>query len=219
MEIIPTKIPYINEAYFQGKELAKFGRSRGEHVYIMIEDKTYSIVMSEDEPHGTRFCTIWNDGSISFNLELLSFYFIYTVDIERELSLWDRVPDIIYHHVRRKNVIITEDDSCWDYDYMAEDDKSSSWWRGKHRKFVGEFDFDDFKTLVNDAYMYMESCDTMGSLTPMGHLPAMSFDSGSSYMIEMHNAYVTPFFSIDNFWCDEDVWDILKEQMLEEFSY
>lgn len=111
----------------------------------------------------------------------LRFYVIYSFDIPaaRLEPCWnlERVRDWQPPHVRRL-WDRAEGDESYEYSYLG-----GEWAKGKHRKYVALLDRSDFEEFVDRFGLYPEDCETGGSLTGFGHLPAIAFETDDTNAI------------------------------------
>lgn len=150
----------------------------------------------------------------------MQFFVIYSFDIIRNLSVNKFKPPFI------KKWVMTEDDSEYEYDYLADDSNDNKYRNGKHRKYYAELSMQQFAQFVDECDLYMTENNTMGSISHLGYLPAFSFanyyyDEG---VINMW-AYVTPLVELslvdkttEDFEYKDKYWDMIKEAMLTNFS-
>lgn len=119
----------------------------------------------------------------------------------------------------RKLWTLTEGDSQYEYSYLGDE-----WERGKHRKYIGILNQEEFDEFIDATYLTMEDVQTMGSLGApgfgFGWSPAISF-RGDEYDAIL-SAYVTPF-PIDQeppetAEEEEKIWDEIYDWMLEKYG-
>lgn len=132
-----------------------------------------------------------------------SFFCIITIECEQYISLQHLYPPKVY--------------TRWDITEKENDD-ISIFDGGKYRKVVGEFSYTEFINYCDTHDIHYE-CETMGSLSMYGHMPALSFESAcwseDGYAI---NIYVT---SIPDFEPPESereqvlIWEALSQQLKE----
>jgi len=139
----------------------------------------------------------------------MRFFLILSVDVPRDVPINKWAPS---RRLKRK-LQLTEGDDCYEYSYLGD-----CWAKGKHRKWVGELNKEDFDEVVTDLGLYASPVDTMGSLTPDGLLPAIAFEVGEAYdaIISM---YVTPFPEVTpgNWRSDEsryNAWERVKSAVV-----
>ena len=114
----------------------------------------------------------------------MRFYVIYTVDAPRDG--WSIKS---YHPPKVRQWQLTERADKFDPD----DVNCNFEGYDLHRKYVAEIDRETFDQLVSDQGLWPQECETMGSLTEFGLLPAISFDNEPCYRDDpILNAYVTP---------------------------
>jgi hypothetical protein len=131
----------------------------------------------------------------------VKFYVIYSVDVARGsdrnggCNLRCCRPTISRYlpHGWRKWQC-TEGDESYDYDYLAEEGGYGSevWRKGQHRKLCALLSREEFERFLEDVSLVAEDCETMGSLTGFGWLPAISFGDDGDHPYAILNAYVTP---------------------------
>ena len=157
--------------------------------------------------------TIYPEFDKSLTINNFDFFVIYSVDIPANKSLIPYRPNNI------KLWDITEGNDQYEFDYLG-----GKWSKGKHRKYVARLTMDQFKEFVEDQYLYPEDCETMGSLTGFGWLPAISFNYESNYDLVIKNAYVTPILkniknNEDLTDLDENCWKKTRKKIFELFDY
>ena len=86
---------------------------------------------------------------------------------------------------------------------------------GKQRKYAGILTRKQFDALCDAQGLTAESTETMGSITDIGWLPAISFNSYSDCAYQ--NAYVTPLIEKAG-GCNERDWERVKNAMLSVYS-
>lgn len=148
--------------------------------------------------------------------ERIEFYYvIYTVDTCNDVSLnLYQPPELLKKRDGERIWGITEEGEC-EYSYLEGD-----WEPGKHRKYVGMLTPDEFKHFVFMTGMWMEDIQTMGSLTELGWLPAVSFNGdwqGYGAQDAIINAYVTPLIQTTEGDPDE-LWDHVFAWMLDRYG-
>lgn len=144
-----------------------------------------------------------------YNGDKVSYYVILTVDCVREESIVNWLP----RRSVRRQMDLTEGNEQGDYDYLGED-----WENHKHRKLVGLLSQSQFDRLVEDCDLYADDIETMGSLTELGWLPAISFNGESGYYddIVFTSAYVTPV--VEDKTLTDDDWSKIRQLVLENYS-
>jgi hypothetical protein len=95
----------------------------------------------------------------------------------------------------------TEGNENRQYSYLDEeygdDSDKGPWARGKHRKYCGVFNKEEFEQFIEDCELVASTTETMGSLGAPGSArwygisPAVSFDA--DHYGCMASAYVTPY--------------------------
>ena len=110
----------------------------------------------------------------------MKFYVIYSLDVPRDTSVKEFQPPNL------KLWDCTETDSEYDYGYLE-----GCWTKGKHRKYCALLTREEFDAFIQHVRLYPEDCETMGSLTGFGLLPAISFNDDCEDRAIL-NAYVTP---------------------------
>lgn len=108
-------------------------------------------------------------------------YVIYTVDCPRKESISQFRPKGCQWQ-------LTEDDSQYDYGYLG-----GEWTKGKHRKWVAQLTEEQFDQWLTQLDMEPEQTQTMGSITELGWLPAVSFRSG---LEENHQVIMSAYVSL-----------------------
>lgn len=152
----------------------------------------------------------------------MQFFVIYSFDIIRNLSVNEFKPPFI------KKWVMTEDDSEYEYDYLADDSNDNKYRNGKHRKYYAELSMQQFAQFVDKCDLYMTENNTMGSISHLGHLPAFSFDNYyyDEGVINM-GAYVTPLPELTLIDKNKDplkdkdtdkYWEWIKSAMLNTFG-
>lgn len=139
----------------------------------------------------------------------LKYYVILSVDCTWKYSITSYLP----RRSVRKVMDITEWNDQGDYDYLEGDWSISP----KHRKLVGLLTQRQFDNLVDDCQLAIEDVETDGSITVMGWLPALSFESETSWYYDgsIVNAYVTPV--IEDETLGDDDWQAIREMMLAKY--
>jgi len=136
----------------------------------------------------------------------MKFLVIYTVDAYPDVNLRQFQPPHL-----RSDWTITEKDDQADFDYAG---------LTKHRKYVAEHLSEDrFKEFIQKTDLYAEDVETMGSLGWWGWQPAISFTT--DYWNEegvLLGAYVTPFPE-DATELNEETWEKVRKQIIEEYGY
>lgn len=135
----------------------------------------------------------------------MKFYIIYSISCQRVESIKQFQPPNV------KSWNCTEDDSCYDYDYLGGD-----YINGKHRKYVNTLTKAQFKRFVDRCQLVAQDVETMGSLTEFGLIPAISFDSEMDWAII--NAYVTPIpenHKGEELQRSDKHWDWIKKAILD----
>jgi hypothetical protein len=133
-------------------------------------------------------------------------YVIFTLDIcqDSNMTFYDLLPR---NHILRKHLTLTESD---DYDDSYGDDLIL-----RHRKYAGIVPVKELCEVLNDNPVNFEStCQTMGSLTEIGWLPAVSLSGGgndygdySRHQTWLSNMYVSPLFNVKNVYNDNHaIW-------------
>ena len=128
----------------------------------------------------------------------MRFYVIYSFDATKDYDISDFVPDDSWEQ--------TEGDEQWEYDYLADESPNNAhiWRDGQHRKFVHEnLSKEDFLDFIHKIGLRYEDIETLGSLTGIGWLPALSFHNTDDTM----NMWDTEGF-IDDMWDTEGFIDI-----------
>ena len=137
----------------------------------------------------------------------LEFYVIYSFDIMKTESVNGFKPPFI------KRWDCTEGDDQFDYDYLEGD-----WENGKHRKYCAQLNKERFEKFIDHCGLIMEDVNTMGSLTELGLMPAHSFNDGGDSYEAIINAYVTPLVMNEDIECTDELWESLKQEMLNKFN-
>lgn len=138
----------------------------------------------------------------------MQFYVIYSFDIPSSEYVRRYNPPFIARNGKSKVWDCTEGDEQYDYSYLE-----GVWTKGKHRKYCGLLTKEQFEEFVSDCNLYPENCETMGSLTEMGWLPAISFN-GQDDIIS--SAYVTPIIKEELM--TERNWQRVREVVISKFS-
>lgn len=95
----------------------------------------------------------------------------------------------------------TEDDDDWEYNYLAEENPHNAhiWKDGIHRKYVHDsMTKEEFLRFIRTVGLEYEPVETMGSITDIGWLPALSFQGNKGMTVYDYagiisqSAYVTP---------------------------
>jgi hypothetical protein len=135
----------------------------------------------------------------------MEFYVIYDFDIPRYRSIAWWKPSVAKRKWR-----MTEGDDQRNYGYIFGE-------TCKHRKYVAILTKDEMKTFCDEQGLYPEETETMGSITDMGWLPAISFRSDDQESIQ--GAYVTPLVECKS-GCEmsEDQWQRLRRAVINYFS-
>jgi hypothetical protein len=97
---------------------------------------------------------------------------------------------------------------------------------GKHRKWYGEVSQKQFDRLVEVFGLVADSCETMGSMTYEGILPAISFNGEYEYPLAIISAYVTPMPECvrksDNAWRSNEshnnMWERVKGVLMRKYG-
>jgi hypothetical protein len=139
------------------------------------------------------------------------FYVIYSFDLTKENSVSRWKP-------KSKQWQMTEGDSEYEFDYLGE-----SYENGKHRKYVADLSRKQFESFLDDICLYPEDCETGGSLTFQGWLPAISFNHEWTCNADPINcsAYVTPYFTYkgeDLTELSESKWNTVKQAILNKYG-
>jgi len=138
----------------------------------------------------------------------MKFYVIYDFDVPADLSVNSCKPPF-----KSKFFPLTE---CHASEIFAPECGDDDQRMGKHRKYAGVLTRKQFDALCDDQGLFMENIETMGSITDIGWLPAMSFRSESYDCYQ--NAYVTPLIERHDRPCDERDWERLRKVMLSVYS-
>jgi hypothetical protein len=108
-------------------------------------------------------------------------YIIHSADFSSEGASFVR--DMERRAAPFPELVLTEDDDQYDYQYLAKDDESSVYWDGMHRKWAGELSWERWLEFakaylidLDDDGMPEHYSDTMGTITELGHIPAVSVD-------------------------------------------
>lgn len=113
---------------------------------------------------------------------------IYSVDCPRNVSIIQFNPP----KSQRRLWQLTEDDGQYEYSYLE-----GEWSKGKHRKWCGILNREQFDQFLSHTGLIAEDVATMGSLGApgcgLGLVPAFSFRTDDPDCIA--NAYVTPLAS------------------------
>jgi hypothetical protein len=135
----------------------------------------------------------------------VEFYVIYSVDTHGDGNAGWGLP--------RKEILgklnQTEDDEEYDYSYLG-----GRWETGFHRKYCGVLKREDFETFLNDTCLSAEDSETMGSLTEMGWMPAISFSADDDDSII--SCYVTPH--VDGIAGTEEQWNRLRDAIVSKYK-
>ena len=132
----------------------------------------------------------------------MKFYVIYDFDVPAGTSVRDFQPPF-----RSKHFSLTE---CHASEVFAPECSQDDQRTGKHRKYAGVLTRKQFDALVDRQGLFMEECETMGSITDIGWLPAVSFRSESYEGYS--GAYVTPLIERKAA-CDERDWERVKKAL------
>lgn len=103
----------------------------------------------------------------------MRFYVIYSVDVPKGESIAPYTPK----------------SRAWERTESGETEYDC-WTGGKHRKYVAELSRKQFDKFVSQTGLTADTCETMGSLTGCGWMPAISFRAEEYSAIVL--AYVTP---------------------------
>ena len=141
----------------------------------------------------------------------MKFYVIYDFDVPGDLSVNSCSPPF-----RSRNFRLTENHESEIFDKPTKDYRTGRMLKGKHRKYAGILTRKQFDALCDDQGLFMENIETMGSITDIGWLPAMSFRSESYDCYQ--NAYVTPLIERHDRPCDERDWDRVRAAMLRVYN-
>jgi len=139
------------------------------------------------------------------------FSIIYSVDVPRDETVNPYLPreEIL------KKMDETEDDDCYEYNYLEGD-----WENGHHTKICGVLNKEEFSKFIDDTNLYAEDVETMGSIGApglgFGCSPAISFNGDEQNAIL--SAYVTPIPEITRGECKENDWDRIKKAVLNMFG-
>ena len=130
----------------------------------------------------------WKSNSAFLNGESHARLVIYSVDCPRETSIVQFNPP----KNQKRLWQLTEDDGQYEYSYLE-----GRWATGKHRKWCGILDHDQFQEFLDHTGLFSENVQTMGSIgvpgCGFGRSPAFSFRSDDEDSIA--NAYITPLAS------------------------
>lgn len=123
----------------------------------------------------------------------VNYYVILSLDIPkgvgRKITLPQAKPDI----VKYPKFVITE---------TKVEDRS---WCATHRKYVGVLSPEETIRFLDDNFS--DACKTMGSITELGWLPAISFSNGEDDLYYL-NAYVSPILDEED---EKNLADALKK--------
>lgn len=91
------------------------------------------------------------------------------------------------------------------------------WERGTHGKWCAELDRPAFNEFVRVTGLAAEDCQTGGSITFQGHLPAISFraEDGEAFV----DAYVTPILEHLHAPGDERQWERVRKAVIAHYGY
>ncbi len=113
---------------------------------------------------------------------------IYSIDCPRDVMIGQFNPP----PKQKRLWQLTEDDSGYEYSYLE-----GRWEKGKHRKWCGILNREQFQEFLDHTNLFAEDVQTMGSLGApgcgFGLVPAFSFRTDDPDAIQ--NAYVTPLAS------------------------
>lgn len=153
------------------------------------------------------------------------FSVIYSFDCPRNVSVNEFMPS------QRKLFTQTEDDSCYEYSYLAEGDEKNPWHNGKHRKLCAILTRNQFEQFLLDTGLVSEDVETMGSIGAPGFgtgwAPAISFNGESLYDNAIQNAYVTPIpmakkledlETLDRPFTERD-WERVRNVIVKKYQY
>ena len=149
----------------------------------------------------------------------MKFYVIYDFDLPQSTRVSYCKPP------RFRAWELTEcDDASEEYDYLGTE-RGNEPLKTKHRKYCGLLNREQFERFVSDCYLEPEECETMGSLTGLGWLPAIAFRySYGGYSEEpiYCGAYVTPIpqrpDGSEREGMTERDWDRLRKVILAHYS-
>ena len=146
----------------------------------------------------------------------MRFYVIYSFDIPRSESVKSLQPP------KHRKWELTEGDESYEFDYVADECGDESYRNGKHRKYCAELSKEEFDDFVDHCGLYPEDIETMGSLTGLGWMPAISFNDYDDPNVITKNAYVTPLLESPQ--CkqgralDEDVWQRVRRAVIDYYE-
>ena len=135
----------------------------------------------------------------------MEFYVIYSADCLHENYLKNCRP----RPELCEKLTLTEDGES-EYRYLG-----GPWEDAVHEKWAGFLAKAEFDQFIDDTYLTAEDCETMGSLTEFGWMPAISFNADDNDSI--CNAYVTPH--CPGITGTEEQWERLKTAIVQKYSY
>lgn len=117
----------------------------------------------------------------------------------------------------------TETSAYCEYGYLEGDwnrtDIVPSQYPHLHGKYVAFLTKTEFIDFIDEQGIYFEDCETMGSITEFGHLPAFSFTSFGDFI---QSAYVTPFPNVEQYGNEETEqrnWERIRKAFSNMFGY
>jgi len=150
------------------------------------------------------------------------FSVIYSFDICRGYSVKRWMPS------QRHLFTITEGNESYEFDYLADGDKTDRWYGGKHRKLCALLTKKQFERFISDTWLQAEDVETMGSIGApgfgFGHAPAISFSRSEDWGFS--SAYVTPIpiakkvkdLETLELVFNERQWERLRKVIIERYS-
>jgi|WetSurMetagenome_2_1015567.scaffolds.fasta_scaffold430053_2 hypothetical protein len=139
------------------------------------------------------------------------FYVIYEFDVSGDSSVKHFNPPF-----KAKGFTLTECHETEYEDCFTREDRRGRTRKGKHRKYAGILTREQWDKLYNASGLMAEEVETMGSLTDIGLLPAISFRGSDGYD-SMVGAYVTPLIERKG-GCDERDWERVRSAMISVYS-
>jgi hypothetical protein len=135
----------------------------------------------------------------------MEFYVIYSVDClyENYLNNCRPRPELC------EKLTLTEEGES-EYRYLE-----GQWEEAVHEKWAGILSKADFEKFLYDTFLTAEDCETLGSLTEYGWMPAIPFNADDEESI--CNAYVTPLIP-GQAEMSEAQWERLRSAVIHKYK-
>ena len=142
----------------------------------------------------------------------MRFYVIYDFDCKRGMTKSFQPPKL-------HQWTLTEETNTWEdseFNYLTDEGVEETY--PIHRKYVAELNKEDFLQFIDEQGLFADDIETLGSLTELGHLPAISFRSERFYYGECiwHSAYITPFPECKRTKCKPNDWERIRTAVLNQ---